>query len=113
MISEAFSIGIIGQGFVGKAVYEKFKNFYHVLTFDKKLERCNSTMEEIKDNCRVIFVCVPTPMNLDGSCDISIVESVVRDFSNNKDKIIINKSTVPPGTTEIFSKKFPKIKIRV
>ena len=27
-------IGIIGQGFVGNAVYKKFKNFYDVLTYD-------------------------------------------------------------------------------
>ena len=27
-------IGIIGQGFVGNAVYQKFKNFFKVLTFD-------------------------------------------------------------------------------
>ena len=27
-------IGIIGQGFVGNAVYQKFKNFYEVLTYD-------------------------------------------------------------------------------
>ena len=28
------SIGIIGQGFVGNAIYQKFKNFYEVLTYD-------------------------------------------------------------------------------
>ena len=28
------NIGIIGQGFVGNAVYNKFKNYYNVLTFD-------------------------------------------------------------------------------
>ena len=28
------NIGIIGQGFVGNAVYQKFKNYYDVLTYD-------------------------------------------------------------------------------
>ena len=27
-------IGIIGQGFVGNAVYQKFKNYYDVKTYD-------------------------------------------------------------------------------
>jgi len=27
-------IGIIGQGFVGNAVYQKFKKYYNVLTYD-------------------------------------------------------------------------------
>ena len=27
-------IGIIGQGFVGNAVFQKFKNFYKVNTYD-------------------------------------------------------------------------------
>ena len=27
-------IGIIGQDFVGNAVYQKFKNYYDVLTYD-------------------------------------------------------------------------------
>ena len=27
-------IGIIGQGFVGNAIYQKFKNYYDIKTFD-------------------------------------------------------------------------------
>ena len=27
-------IGIVGQGFVGNAVYQKFKNYFDVLTYD-------------------------------------------------------------------------------
>ena len=27
-------IGIIGQGFVGNAIYQKFKNYFDVLTYD-------------------------------------------------------------------------------
>ena len=42
------NIGIIGQGFVGNAVYQKFKNYYNVLTFDLQVKLCNSTIEEIK-----------------------------------------------------------------
>lgn len=104
-------IGIIGQGFVGNAVFQKFKNFFNVLTFDIDKSLCDSTLEEIKNNCNVIFICVPTPMNNDGSCNISIVESVVSEFENLSDKIIVIKSTIPPGTTQKINDKFIKNQI--
>ena len=104
-------IGIIGQGFVGNAVYQKFKNFFEVLTFDKKENLSNSNIYDIKKECKVVFVCVPTPMNKDGSCNISIVDSVVNLFSDCEDLIIINKSTVVPGTTEELSRKYKNVKI--
>tara|TARA_Y100000766_G_scaffold284144_1_gene301696 strand:- start:1433 stop:2254 length:822 start_codon:yes stop_codon:yes gene_type:complete len=104
-------IGIIGQGFVGNAVSKKFSNFYEVLTFDINPKLCNSNIDEIKQKCKIIFVCVPTPMNKDGSCDISIVSSVIDNFSDLEDIVIINKSTVIPGTTDILNKKYPKIQI--
>ena len=34
-------------------------------------------------------------MNDDGSCDISNVENVINQFSEKKDCIIVNKSTIP------------------
>ncbi len=104
-------IGIIGQGFVGNAVYQKFKNFFKVLTFDTKEELCNSTLLDIKKECKIVFVCVPTPMNKDGSCDISIVESVIKLLSDVEDLIIINKSTIVPGTTDKLSRKYKKIQL--
>ncbi len=105
------NIGIVGQGFVGNAVFEKFKKFFKVFTFDIKRDLCNSSIEEIKEKCRVVFICLPTPMNKDGSCDISLVENTLKLFCNQRDIIIINKSTVPPGTTEKFKKKYSKIQI--
>ena len=104
-------IGIIGQGFVGNAVYSKFRNFYKILTYDINEKLSNASIKEIKNSCKIIFICVPTPMNNDGSCDISIVESVINKFSDKEDCIIVNKSTIPPGTTEKLNKKFNKIQI--
>ena len=109
--SEAMNIGVIGQGFVGNAVYKKFKNFYQVLTFDLDRNKCNSSLNEIKNLCKVVFVCVPTPMNSNGSCDISIVESVINKLSNKPGLIVVNKSTVPPGTTDLLNDKFKNIDI--
>ena len=58
-------IGIIGQGFVGNAVYQKFKNYYNVLTYDLQAKLCNSSLEEVY-GCDHIFICLPTPMDKDG-----------------------------------------------
>ena len=51
------NIGIIGQGFVGNAVYQKFKNFYEVLTYDVQTKLCNSTLVDVHTKCNFIFVC--------------------------------------------------------
>tara|TARA_Y200000002_G_C22569575_1_gene616040 strand:+ start:219 stop:1055 length:837 start_codon:yes stop_codon:yes gene_type:complete len=109
MFNQASKIGIIGQGFVGNAVYQKFKNFYNILTFDLIKEKCNSTLEKIKQECKIVFICVPTPMDKAGKCNTSIVENVVSQFSDLKDVILINKSTVTPGFTEKLNSSYKNI----
>ena len=98
-------IGIVGQGYVGTAVKEVFNKHYATNTFDLNGD-CNCRdMEELIDTSDVIFVCVPTPMRKDGSCDTSIVESVVEGINvsveilQKSNVIVAIKSTVPPGTT--------------
>ena len=105
------SIGIIGQGFVGNAVFQKFKNYFKVLTYDIDDRLCNSSFDELKKKSEIIFTCLPTPMNPDGSCDISIVRSVINDLSDKKDLIVINKSTVIPGTTDSLNNEFKDIQV--
>ena len=74
-------IGIIGQGYVGTAVKEVFSKHYETNTFDLN-GKCNcNSIHELVNNSDIIFVCVPTPMKKDGSCDTSIVESVVKDIN--------------------------------
>ncbi|MBT7622938.1 MAG: hypothetical protein HN595_00260 [Flavobacteriaceae bacterium] len=51
------NIGIIGQGFVGNAVYQKFKNFFKVYTYDIAAKLCNSSYDELINNCKIIFIC--------------------------------------------------------
>lgn len=105
-------IGIIGQGFVGNAIYQKFKNYYNVLTFDLDNSKCNSTEKELINNSEVIFVCLPTPMNEDGSCNIDIVESVIKKINDtSKGKIVVIKSTIAPGTTDRLNSKYENITI--
>lgn len=105
------NIGIVGQGFVGNAVYQKFKNFYDVKTFDLNKDKCNSNESEVYCS-DIIFVCLPTPMNADGSCNIDIVESVIKKIDSLKEnKIVVIKSTIPPGTTVSINEKFNNVEV--
>ncbi len=105
-------IGIIGLGFVGTAVYEKFKNFYTVFKYDIIENKSNCLLDELIKKSKIIFVCLPTPMNDDGSCNIDKVESVLKTINNHNEKrIIILKSTVIPNTTEKFNNKFKNLSI--
>ena len=103
-------IGIIGQGFVGTAVYEGLKQHHKIETYDiVKASTCKS-LEELAEASDVIFVCLPTPMKDNGSCHIGIVEDTLLGLDLiNKCKTIVVKSTIPPGTTEMWNKKFKNI----
>lgn len=112
-------IGIIGQGFVGNSLKEGLiKDYPDIMTFDLREELRNTgTLEEVVRNCYFIFVCVPTPMRKDGSCFTGIVESVIEEIdnvewlplTNGAKRIIILKTTIPPGTTEKLQKKYDKL----
>ena len=104
-------IGIIGQGFVGNAVYQKFKNYYDVLTYDLDDSKCNSTFNEICYECDTIFVCLPTPMDVDGRCNVSIVETELHALNETDNHNIIIKSTVSPGTTERWNTQYENLSI--
>ena len=107
-------IGIIGQGFVGNAVYQKCKNYFDILTYDIDETKCNSDFHYIKKGCDTIFLCLPTPMYEDGTCNTSIVEimlSQINGYGPNKSYDIVIKSTIPPGTTEEWNKRFEKLNI--
>ena len=105
-------IGIIGQGFVGNAVYQKLKKSFKVKTYDTKgMIYCNGSEQETLDN-EVVFICLPTPMNEDGSCHTDIVEAAIkRVFEFGVAKIAVIKSTVPPGTCAKWNKQFPSLDI--
>lgn len=92
-------IGIIGCGHVGGAMNELFKD---AVVYDKF--KNIGSQEEIND-CEVAFVCVPTPMSKDGSCDTSIVEEVL---SWCNCKCIILRSTVRVGFTREMREKYGK-----
>lgn len=102
-----FNIGIIGLGYVGGAIYNAIPE---ADTYDKNPDinvTCNS-MAQLVERVELIYVCVPTPATKYGECDTSIVESVVDEIAlvASNPKIIVIKSTVPPGTTKRLQEKY-------
>ena len=105
-------IGIIGQGFVGTAVREGLKNFFNIETYDIAKESTCKTLDEICKKSNILFVCLPTPMKKDGSCYIGIVEEALENIQAcGYNKTIVVKSTIPPGTTAKWNKKFKNMDI--
>jgi nucleotide sugar dehydrogenase len=95
-------IGIVGMGYVGKAMIEFFKTKYPIEAYDPGVGYIN---KEVINTCDLAVVCVPTPMGPNGECDTSIVEEVV---SWIKAPLILIKSTVAPGTTDRLKAKYGK-----
>ena len=110
-------IGIIGQGYVGTAIKSGFEKYYELETYDKfSTSKSTVNLHDLVLLSDVIFVCVPTPMNVDGSCHIGIVEEVISEvneisISSESNPIVVLKSTVPPGTTDRLNKKCKGINI--
>tara|TARA_R100001594_G_scaffold98047_2_gene132472 strand:- start:175 stop:1008 length:834 start_codon:yes stop_codon:yes gene_type:complete len=106
------SIGVIGLGYVGSAINNGLNRFYNVLTFDLKGGCTHESINSLSRDAKLIFICVPTPMNKDGSCNTETVESVVSEINQtNQENIVVIKSTVPPGTTQRLASKYTNIKL--
>ena len=91
-------IGIVGNGFVGNAVYQNLKDKVECKVFDVDQNRSPNTLEEVLDS-EFIFVCLPTPMSKSGKCNLSIIENFFSNLPEQIDGIFVIKSTVPVGTT--------------
>ena len=97
-------LGIIGKGFVGSAVANGFDKDCEQIIVDPKY-----TDNEITDvlDCKLLFVCVPTPVAEDGSCDVSIVKDVLIELSMRDYKgVVVVKSTIIPDYLHEFKKEF-------
>ena len=88
-------IAIIGHGFVGKAVDYGFNNpDVEKFIIDPKGGWDISVLQD--EDISFSFVCVPTPMGVDGKINSSIVEDTVDYLKHNVTGIIIVKSTITP-----------------
>lgn len=94
---EMYKVGIVGMGFVGKAVFHGFSLFCETKGYDIDPKKSTHTLDDVL-NSDFVFVCLPTPESPNGSADLTYIH----DFFNsleNKNPIFILKSTVPIGTT--------------
>lgn len=110
-------IGIVGFGYVGKAMHKIFSDalVYDTMHWDENGSRCTDAgRKAINDHqaqlakqaainlyCKLVIVCVPTPMVENGeefkAVDLSIIEETIGWLNA---PLILIKSTVPPGTTD-------------
>ena len=101
-------LAIVGHGFVGKATDKAFNKNVEKFLVDPIYETKISDLKNFKPE--IIFICVPTPMGVDGSQDCSIINEVIyqlNDFCNDSIKVI--KSTVLPSSLEILKKSNSQI----
>lgn len=104
---ENLKVGIIGLGVVGNAIKNAFEEVHEVFVHDIAI---GTTLEDVTKNCDVAYICVPTPTdNETGRCDLSIVKSVLESLPNGFSVVI--KSTVEPGSTQIFHDEFAALRV--
>ena len=103
------NVGIIGLGFVGGAISESLTlNLGNIIAVDPA-KGLTATPDEL-NSCDGIFVCVPSPQGDDGSCDTSILESVLSNLKSiNYRGVIISKCTAPPLVYRRLQEQYPNL----
>ena len=66
-------------------------------------------------DCEIAFLCVPTPQGEDGSADLSYVEGAAAEIAAllPYEAIVVNKSTVPVGSTKVVERVLKRPDVRV
>ena len=111
-------IGIVGKGFVGSAVQNGFSPNTgcdaEIRVYDKNPSRSLHTLEETVNESDFVFISVPTPADIDGKINLTILNDAINDInevSNNKETIFLVRSTIVPGTTRKLQQKYPNLRI--
>jgi UDPglucose 6-dehydrogenase len=70
---------------------------------------------EAAKSCDIAFLCVPTPQGEDGSADLSYVQRAAEEIAAVLpfEAIVVNKSTVPVGSTKIVEKALKRSDVKV
>lgn len=66
-------------------------------------------------DAEIVFLCVPTPQGDDGSADLSYVEAAAAQIAPvlPYESIVVNKSTVPVGSTKVVERVLRRPDVRV
>jgi len=88
-------------------IYEPGLDILFYRNIAKKRVTFTADLKEAVLNSEIIFFCLPTPQDENGSADLRYVFGVAHDIGkilkgagNKSHKVIANKSTVPVGTSE-------------
>lgn len=103
-------IGVIGVGAVGKTILRAFSKLKHdCYGIDK-----HNINELLKlNNCDIIYICLPTNHTSKG-LDINLIKNYLQKLNKFKFKgVVAIKSTLNPGDTFKFIKKFKFLKKRI
>lgn len=103
-------IGVIGNGFVGNAIYQNFKDKVKVKSFDLDAKKCYNSQDEVLAS-DFIFVCLPTPMKENGECNLNYVMDFFKNVTVSGGPLFVIKSTVPIGTTDKLCEIRPDLRI--
>lgn len=99
-------LGIIGKGFVGSAVSNGFDKNVEQFIVDPK-HNDNSVSDLVEFNPSLTFICVPTPIAEDGSCDTTIAKEVLSELNKLRYKgVCVIKSTIIPDYLHEFKREF-------
>lgn len=107
-------IGIMGLGMVGGSLYRYFETHkkltpgINLLGYDPAKGQNELS---VINRAEIVFICVPTPYNTEvhegePGFDLSYVRSAIESLDGSK--VIVIKSTVLPGTTEMLQKDYPR-----
>jgi len=105
-------VGILGYGFVGRAV-ALLSSCHEVSIYDPNIDEFGSAdQKDSAYNADFIIVCVPTPQSDSGELDISIVQDIAEQWAARKALgILVIKSTIPVGTIDALCEKHNTYKI--
>ncbi len=108
-VSGKIPIGIIGAGMVGgnlKRYFEEVRGYARskdLFVYDANPDK---RLTDDINQAAIIFVAVPTPRARSGACDTSALDTAIGMLRG--EKIVVLKSTIPPGTTERYQQKYPQ-----
>ncbi len=109
MFKRFTKVGVVGVGMVGGAMqrYLEKKQGLELFLYDKG--KGLGSIDDV-NKAEIVFICVPTPYLKDGrGFDLSFVEETLSWLQG--EKVVVIKSTVLPGTTEMLQQKYPQFKL--
>ena len=102
-------LSVIGKGIVGNAIIKSFSNKkLSIYSYDKYKKSDNFETCLLSD---IMFLCLPTNLNSDSRYNIQSIIDICGLLSQVEySGLIIIKSTVEPGTTNILANKYKNLK---